>query len=197
MKRYINKIWEVPFFYKLLQTTLAGGGHAVIKSYLLSKIPKSAKKILDQGCGTGEYSLLFGEKYTGLDYDRNYINDAKKKYPGKFIIASADKMPFKDNSFDVVFAVGLHHHLDDFQARKAFKESIRVTKKGGKVIIVDAMFPKESWNLLGYFLRKMDRGGNVRALNSTLKLIPSSTRYTTEILTSFPFDYVALEIKKA
>lgn len=197
IKSKIDAIWDIPIFYQLLQATLAGGGHKVIKKYLLSNIPKKATKILDQGCGTGEYALLFGQKYTGLDYDPNYIKVAQKKYPGNFMIGSADNMKMiKSNSFDVVFAVGLHHHLTDFQARKAIKEALRVTKKGGKHLIVDAMLPKVPYNLPGLILRKMDRGGNVRHFEHTLALIPENLKYSYKILTSFPFDYLIVEFKK-
>ncbi len=197
IKSFINKIWEVPIFYKLLQATLAGGGHAEIKKFLLKQIPKKAEKILDQGCGTGEYSLLFGKKYTGVDVDKNYIEHAKGIYPGKFIVGDAAKMPLKDKLFDVTFAVGLHHHLTDNGAKKAILESLRVTKKGGKVVIVDAMLPKSSINILGLVLRKMDRGGNVRKVEDTLKLLPSKVIYKKEILSSFPFDYVTIVINKS
>ncbi len=197
IKSLINQIWEVPIFYKLLQATLAAGGHSIIKKYLLSEVPKKATKILDQGCGTGEYSLLFGERYTGIDYDSDYINHAKSRYPSsKFIVGSADKMPINSNSFDATFAVGLHHHLTDKQANLAFKEALRVTKKGGKVIIVDAMLPKNRYNFIGLFLRKMDRGGNVRIVKDTVSLIPKNTSFDYRILSSFPFDYLTIVIKK-
>lgn len=196
IKSFINKIWEVPIFYKLLQATLAGGGHAEIKKFLLKQIPKGAKKILDQGCGTGEYSLLFGKKYTGVDYDKNYIEHARKIYPGTFIVGDAAHMPLKDSQFDVTFAVGLHHHLTDTQAKKAISESLRVTKRGGKVVIIDAMLPKDSWNFPGLILRKMDRGGNVRKISDTLKLLPKDLIYQQKVISSFPFDYITLLIPK-
>lgn len=197
IKSFFNKIWEVPIFYKLLQATLAGGGHAQIKKFLFKQIPKNAKKILDQGCGTGEYSLLFGKKYTGVDYDKNYIAHAKKIYPGSFLVGDAARMPIKDNQFDITFAVGLHHHLTDIQAKKAILESLRVTRKGGKVVVIDAMLPKDSWNFPGLFLRKMDRGGNVRKVGDTLKLLPKNLVCHEKILSSFPFDYITLVIKKS
>jgi ubiquinone/menaquinone biosynthesis C-methylase UbiE len=196
LKKYIDDLWEIPIFYKLLQATLAGGGHSLIKKYLLKQIPKSAKSILDQGCGTGEYSLLFGDRYTGVDISKDYIVNAKKKYPGQFFVGSALDMKLKDNSFDVVFAVGLHHHLTDSQARYAVREALRVTKKGGKYVIIDAMLPKLPYNLPGLFLRKMDRGGNVRYFEHTLALIPEELKYKYEIFSSFPFDYLGIVIVK-
>ncbi len=197
IKEIINSIWEVPMFYKLLQATLAVGGHAVIKKYLQEKISKIDEKILDQGCGTGEYSLLFGNRYTGLDVSSDYIVDAQKKYSGTFVVGSADKMNFPDNKFDVVFAVGLHHHLTDEQAKKAIIESLRVVKVGGKVLIVDAMCPKNKLNLFGLFLRKIDRGGFVRDYRKTLTLLPPKLKYNYKILSSYPFDYITIEIIKS
>jgi ubiquinone/menaquinone biosynthesis C-methylase UbiE len=196
-KTNINQIWEIPIFYKLLQATLAGGGHAVIKKYLKKVVPKKAKKILDQGCGTGEYSLLFGDRYVGIDNNRDYIEQARKKYPGQFIIGTAtDMKDLKRNYFDSVFAVGLHHHLTDEQARQAILESIRVCKKGGKVIIIDAMLPKNSFNIPGLVLRKMDRGGFVRPVAKTLELLPDKIKYQPGVLSSYPFDYITIEITK-
>ena len=58
MKAIITSLMEVPIFYKFVQETLAGGGHDVIKKYLKKQIPKTAKKILDQGCGTDVTRLL-------------------------------------------------------------------------------------------------------------------------------------------
>lgn len=196
IKSVVDSIWEVPIFYKLLQATLAGGGHSTIKKYLKKQIPKNAMSILDQGCGTGEYSLLFNDKYTGLDNSAKDIEYARKRYKGNFIVGTATKMPFKNNSFDVIFAVGLHHHLPDGLAKKAILESLRVCQQSGKVIIVDAMLPRNPLNFLGMVLRKLDRGGYVRKAENTLKLLPKGLVYKHEIISSFPFDYLTIIFQK-
>ncbi|HEY3250910.1 MAG TPA: class I SAM-dependent methyltransferase, partial [Ignavibacteria bacterium] len=157
----------------------------------------NAGKILDQGCGTGEYSLLFGERYTGLDFNKDYIEHARKKYPGIFIHGSAVSMDsLIDNSFDVVYSVGLYHHLQNDEAKKAIEETLRVTKKGGRILIIDAMLPKNPLNIIGFILRKMDRGGNVRKVEDTLKLLPSDIKFKKEIISSYPFDFVTIMIDK-
>jgi ubiquinone/menaquinone biosynthesis C-methylase UbiE len=177
MKAIINYLMEQPLLYKLVQSTLAGGGHDVIKKYLKKQIPKGAKKILDQGCGTGEYALLFENKYTGIDNNLEDILFAQKHYRGNFVTGSATKMDFPDKSFDTVFAVGLHHHLNDKETQKAFIEALRVTKNGGKILVVDAMLPKYFWNILGLILRKMDRGRYVRPYQKTLELLPKNLEH--------------------
>lgn len=197
IKKVLDPLWETPVFYKLLQTVLAGEGHKIIKNYLKAEIPKNAKKILDQGCGTGEYSLLFGNRYTGLDNNKKYIKDARQKYPGKFIVGNATKMKLKNSSFDICFSIGLHHHLSNHLAENAIKEALRITRKGGKIIIVDAMLPKYPLNIIGYFLRKIDRGGYVRDWKDTVNLLPQGVKFSSSILSSFPFDYVIIAVQKS
>lgn len=196
IKLVIDSLWEKPFFYNLLHSTLAGGELNLIGNFLKGQIPEKTRKILDQGCGTGKYALFFKNKYTGLDNNPDYIKTAQKKYPGNFILGNALKMPFTDQKFDITFAVGLHHHLNKSQARGAIEEALRVTKNKGKVIIVDAMLPKSKFNIFGLFLRKMDRGGNVRKSYQSLELLPDSLNYKTKILSKYPFDYIAITIVK-
>lgn len=197
MKAIIKFLMEQPILYKFVQETLAGGGHEIIKKFLIKQIPRKAGTILDQGCGTGEYALLFVERYTGLDNSAKDIEFAKRHYPGKFIVGNAAKMnKLKSDSFDAVFAVGLHHHLTDQMARRAFLEAIRVTKKGGKVIIIDAMLPKNPLNIPGLILRKIDRGGYVRRAKDTIKLLPKNIVYKDQIISSFPFDYITVVMVK-
>ncbi len=196
MNRIIKYLMEVPIFYKIVQVVIGGEGHKQIKKYLKAKVPKTAKQILDQGCGTGEYALLFPKRYTGLDNNPKDIQDAKNQYKEKFFVGDASKLPFRDSMFDAVFAVGLHHHLTDSQAKKAIVESLRVVKKQGKIIVVDAMWPRNKFNLLGKFLRAIDRGRYVRSYQDTLKLFPKEMKYNQEFLTGFPLEYISIIIEK-
>lgn len=193
----ISRVMKIPIMYKLVQIIIAGRGHQLLKKHLLKEVSGNVKTILDQGCGTGEYSELFKtKKYLGLDNNKLDISYAKKHYKGKFIYGNAIKMDFPDSSFDCVFAVGLHHHLDNNSVKKAIVEAIRVLKKGGKYIILDATYPRSRLNLIGFILRKMDRGKYVRKMDKMLALIPSNLKYSKLYLSSFPLDYVKLVFKK-
>ncbi len=195
MKKLITYLMKQPILYKIIQTTLGAGIHQLAKSYLKKSI-HNLSKVLDQGCGTGEYSLLFSN-YTGLDNNPKDIDFAKNNYKGDFVIGSAAKMPFKNNSFDCVFAVGLHHHLTDVLAKKAMLEALRVIQKGGQVIIIDAILPKNPLNIIGLILRKLDRGGHVRSYKKSLNLLPKNLKYSYQILSIFPFDLIAVTFKKS
>src|SRR3990172_165275 len=76
-----------------------------IKRTINSEIRNKKVKILDVGCGNKPYYPFFEKvaaSYTGLDI-----------YPGKKvdIISSAEKMPFKKNSFDVVVCFQALEHI--------------------------------------------------------------------------------------
>lgn len=195
MKQLIVYLMERPFLYTLAQNLLNGSGHKLIKKYLKKNIP-GQMSVLDQGCGSGEYSLIF-TNYTGLDNNPKDIEYARQKYEGEFILGDASRMTqIKDNSFDAVFAIGLHHHLNDNAARKAITEAIRVTKKAGRIIIIDAMRPKHRWNLYGLCLRKLDRGGYVRSYTDTLKLLSREIKFGYRIISAFPLDFICINITK-
>lgn len=184
-----------PLIYVLVQNVVNGSGHKRIKKYLKQNIPVNAT-VLDLGCGTGEYSLVF-KNYTGLDNNPKDIKYAEQKYKGIFMVGDASNMTqIKDNSFDAVFSVGLHHHLTDEKAKKAIIEALRVIKKGGKVIIIDAMFPVHAWNIIGLVIRKLDRGGYIRQFSNTLKLLPKKIQYSFNMLSTFPLDFICITIVK-
>lgn len=102
---------------------------------------------LDVGCASGymvsEISKVFPHaKYFGVDIYDKAIAYAKKVYPHiKFKIASADKLPFKDQSFDLVLFYETIEHVEE--PDKCLQEIKRVLKKEGKLILT-----MDSGNLL-------------------------------------------------
>ena len=96
------------------------------------------KKILDVGCGSGAYSLLFlGEEaplkefiYAGCDVDDAVIGAAQKAFPdANFFLARMEDMPeVQDNAYDVVLCSGaLQYVLGGW--KNALSEMIRVSRK--------------------------------------------------------------------
>lgn len=115
------------------------GRRAILEEFLRQIIqnPKSkvqSPKILDVGCGTGanlEMLQNFGEA-EGVDVS----NDALEFCRAKGLKAHkglAEKLPFADESFDLVTALDVVEHLDDDVA--GLQEMRRVLKKGGRALI--------------------------------------------------------------
>ena len=107
------------------------------------------KRILEAGCGTGRFCLLLGKDFphaeiTGIDISDYAIRIAEnaKSQLGienvKFEKRDLFSTGYPDNYFDVVFNEGVieHFSLDGEPTYKdAIHEMVRITKKGGKVIV--------------------------------------------------------------
>lgn len=120
-----------------------------------------ADSILDVGCGEG-FTLNrlkengIGKKLKGLEYSKNAIKLGRKIYPDiKIIQGSIYKLPYKNNSFDLVLCTEVLEHLED--PKKALKELARVSKK---YLLLSV--PNEPYFMLANFLRgkNISRWGN-------------------------------------
>ncbi len=94
------------------------------------------KKVLDIGCGHDMVMNYFKNKkakIVGVDICPEVV---KKMQEEGFEIIEADccSLPFEDNTFDIVFSIGVVEHFKDTE--KAVREHIRVAKKRGKVVII-------------------------------------------------------------
>lgn len=104
------------------------------KIKILKNYAKKDFKTLEVGCGTGVN--LESIKNSGIGYGIDIsdcmlkIAKAKKLKVGK---ASATQIPFKDESFDLVFSFQVLPHVEDIQ--KAINEMYRVCTKRGTIII--------------------------------------------------------------
>jgi SAM-dependent methyltransferase len=101
--------------------------------------------ILETGIGPGDNMRFLGDKIKdctvyGLDNQmkmlRKCTRNAKRwKRPAKLYRANAEELPFKENSFDVVFHLGAMNLFQD--KKQAIEEMIRVAKPGTRIVIAD------------------------------------------------------------
>src|SRR5215213_710069 len=99
------------------------------------------QKLLDFGCGKGEFSILFskiGYEVFGFDLSPNNIAIAERlacKYElsGRthFQVSVAEKLDYPPDYFDVIVGTDILHHVE---IRHALSECVRVLKKGGVAI---------------------------------------------------------------
>lgn len=119
------------------------------------------KSILDAGCGEG-FTLAklqqnkIAQHLEGIDISRDAIRLGKSMYPSiSFKLGSIYKLPYKDNSFDLVLCCEVLEHLED--PHKALQELIRVSKKYCLLTV-----PNEPLFMISNFLRgkNWSRWGN-------------------------------------
>lgn len=91
----------------------------------------SEDSVLDVGCGYGDFSLMFGENYLGIDLRQEAIDGARKKYPArKFEIGDIDRI---GEQYDWVVASGIFCFQEDKweeYVQKALQNMFNVSNKG-------------------------------------------------------------------
>ncbi len=110
--------------------------NVVFQKLLTSKELKT-KNFLEIGCGLGYFSnkaSKMGAKVTGIDIGPKLVAINKKITPkGKFVVSSASKLLFNDESFDIVLTTEVIEHVD--KQKDAIKEMFRVLKTNGVLVI--------------------------------------------------------------
>jgi len=108
-----------------------------VKWEYLEKLLPPKGSILECGCGGARMSVYAAKRNyaaTMVDYSNEALRVARNNFKkeglkGRYVNANVNKLPFKDNTFDVVMSHGLLEHLEDVET--PLLEMARVLKKGG------------------------------------------------------------------
>ncbi len=102
-------------------------------------------EVLDYGCGIGpviEKVINFNpKKITGIDISEVSIKKAKenlKNYESKInlLVDNCEKTKFNDNKFDLVYGLGILHHL---QTAECINEISRILKPNGSLVFIEPL----------------------------------------------------------
>jgi len=115
------------------------------RELLFDKRELEGKVVLDLGAGL-EAKFAKQLKEAGIkaevislspDFiEEKYRTKSKESFPeGKFVAAIGQALPFKDESFDMIFAFYLIQHLTPGNFLRCAYEMARVLKKGGRAVI--------------------------------------------------------------
>ena len=132
--------------YDLMNDFMSFGIHRIWKKNMLNMMnPSSKQKLIDVACGTGDIAKLFLDnvdkqsEITCVDPNKGMISKGKEKLREfsnlNWIIAPAEKLPIKDNSFDFyTISFGLRNTKD---LNKCLSEAYRVLKPGGRFLCLE------------------------------------------------------------
>ncbi|MEG3617220.1 class I SAM-dependent methyltransferase [Magnetovibrio sp. PR-2] len=98
----------------------------------------SLMRVLDGGCGLGEWCLLLkdmGFEPHGLDISTPTVEALTQEFPDMhFVRDDIRNTSFADNHFDLYISWGTFEHFEN-GLQDCFAEALRVIKPGGKLII--------------------------------------------------------------
>lgn len=110
-----------------------------LHEYIISKIKNKTGIILDVGTGSAWVAKHFNNSENttiSLDISKKNVAVAKQKYPCKKhlpIVADSFKLPFSNNSIDVIIASEIIEHV--ILPKEFIAELYRVVKPKGKLIV--------------------------------------------------------------
>ena len=146
---------KVGSFYDVVWTEYIPEYDASEKHWLLFFTPEEVKgkAVLDSGCGTGIFSIIFAKngagQVTGIDISPGSLGTAeslKQKFGltnARFEQQDMLHLPYTDASFDIVWAWGTVHHTTD--PLGAIDGLIRVLKPGGSILLAIYKKTKVTW----------------------------------------------------
>ena len=129
--------------------------------HLLRLVPFEAargQRVLEVGCGAGVDLIRFargGARVTGIDVAESAIGLAHENFrqqglDARLLVADGELMPFRDASFDLVYAHGIVQYAAGDRA--VIDECRRVVRPGGQVIV--QVYNRISWlNALSKIMR--------------------------------------------
>lgn len=141
---------------------------------------KPNDKVLEVSIGTGFNLLMLPRNahYFGVDISWKMLQLCSQRIKklaikGELFLGEAENLPFKDQTFDVVFHIGGINFFNDKE--KAINEMIRVAKPGTKIVIVDET---EKHSVKTYekipFIRNFFKNSEKKDFTPPLEFIPKN-----------------------
>lgn len=183
--RIVSGVLLLPFLYTSFMIVYSyyqfadfgGNFQCKIHNLIVDRIKfRENRKVLDIGTGSAALIIkiaktLIDSSFVGIDYwgeDWEYsknICEINAECEGvddriDFIKASASKLPFDDNEFDVVVSCLTFHEVKDESDKiKVFKEALRVLKKDGEFIFLDLFLDEKIFGNNNKFFNEIDSIG--------------------------------------
>jgi ubiquinone/menaquinone biosynthesis C-methylase UbiE len=173
VREEIQRLFWAPVYDRLAQAYDAVDWFTANTTHRLRKrglghLPQPGSRVLEIGFGSGKLHLELVEQYdlAGVDLAPGMVRLTKHRLAARGVksglcVGHAYALPWPDGHFDAVLSTFAFSAFPD--AGGALDEMVRVTKPGGKVIIVDAGEASDgnpiarllarTWEALGDYMR--------------------------------------------
>jgi ubiquinone/menaquinone biosynthesis C-methylase UbiE len=107
-------------------------------------VPRGDEEAVDVGCGAGALALALAplvRHVVGVDRVPELLALARERAPANVELVEADaaRLPFDDEAFDLAGTLRTLHHVP--RPELVLAELARVTRRGGRVLVVDQLGP--------------------------------------------------------
>ena len=139
-------------YYDLIWKATSLGMENVIRQKMFAQFPQAPTRILDLACGTASQTIAIARRYGqaeihGIDLSNTALAIGRRKLEKHDLTAklsqqNMEKINFSSGYFDIVtISFGLHEVPENIRPN-IIKESYRVLRKSGKMIILDFDRPR-------------------------------------------------------
>lgn len=148
---WVYRLWQAPFVNQKLGPLFANNDLREIR------------RVLDVGCGPGTNAPLFqGASYLGLDINPKYIENARRRYKGEFVVADVTKYHVEPGSrFDFILVNSILHHIDTPNSERILAHLNTLLTPDGHVHLLELVTPEKAG--VARMLAQRDRGKFARA----------------------------------
>ena len=185
------KILEYPLVYNLAGMILGPGAKRLEAKLYRRLFDGTRGLVLDVGCGPVLRTPAPDGVIVGVDVNADYL----RSYTGGFVdndpdlfvnratdrtsfgyLGSAERLPFRDGQFDEVRCRAMLHHVPTDVAGAILREMVRCARPGGRVVIIDCVWPRVAWfRPIAWLIHKCDRGEWIRTQEQLVALAESAT----------------------
>jgi ubiquinone/menaquinone biosynthesis C-methylase UbiE len=147
--------------------------------------------ILDFGCGDGLMTLFVKSLFTkatvfGVDPSHDSIEKAQQSEDGiTFMGTNGKDLPFQDQSFDLIYAAGVFHHIPFEEHEQQMREIYRVLKPGGQFVLFE-LNPLNPLTVITFKRNPIDKNARMMTSWYSKKLLKKYGNTRTVFYCFFP-----------
>jgi len=172
IRRFADRLAEHPLSFHWLRKLPEANFRATKQRIAAVRDVLGTPRVLDVGCGTGEYSTLFDPAgYVGVDVHPGYLALASRRNPHhRYLCGDARVWPGVGTDFNLVLVNGVLHHLDDESAHAFLRAALGHLAPDGRLLVIeDVQLPDAS--LPTRLIHQLDYGEHIRDAAHWQKLV--------------------------